>query len=92
MKNFAGITLWPYILLKKAGVYLHANTGPYYHFEYSALVLHELCHFRQQERLWVVGFYVLYVGEFLVNLVKYRGWMKAYRNISFEVDARKAEG
>ena len=78
MRNFAGITLWPYILLKGE-------------WTYGRLYRHELCHFRQQERLWIIGFYVLYVGEFLWNLVRYRSWMKAYLNISFEIEAREAE-
>lgn len=78
MRNFVAITLWPYILFR----------GPN---SYTAIWRHEFTHFRQQERLLVVGFYVAYVAEFLWNLLKYRSWMKAYYNISFEIKAREAE-
>ena len=35
----------------------------------------------------VEGFYMLYILEFLLALLYFCNWHKAYRNISFEVEA-----
>ena len=80
MSGFAGITLWPYILFRGF---------PY--SEETSLFRHEVCHFRQQERLWVIGFYVAYITEFIYKYLKKRDWMEAYMDISFEREAREAE-
>ena len=51
-------------------------------------IRHESIHTRQMLELWVLPFYVLYVGEWLVRLCM-RG--DAYRNISFECEAYSHE-
>lgn len=48
---------------------------------------HERIHFRQQLELLLIGFYLLYALEFLMNYLKLNDWTAAYRNISFEREA-----
>lgn len=45
---------------------------------------HEAIHWEQEKELLIVGFYLLYVIEFIVRLMMIRSWHKAYRSISFE--------
>ena len=52
---------------------------------------HEQEHVRQQEAEGNIVFKVKYSLEFIGNLIKYRSFSKAYRNISYEMEARKAE-
>ena len=52
---------------------------------------HEEKHVQQQREEGNIIFKIKYVYEFLVNYIKYRKFWKAYRNISFEVEARQAE-
>lgn len=55
------------------------------------LMRHELAHVRQVNRHGVIVFLVRYAVEFLRLLWKHRAFHEAYRNISFEVEARAAE-
>lgn len=48
---------------------------------------HECIHYEQEKELLYIGFYLLYVLEFIVKLLYYRKWHKAYRSISFEREA-----
>ena len=48
---------------------------------------HELIHFEQQKELFIVGFYCLYVHDYLKGMVKYRNKEKAYYRIRFEQEA-----
>ena len=49
---------------------------------------HERIHTRQMVELLFVGFYLLYVAEWLVRLISTKGNnYKAYRKISFEKEA-----
>ena len=48
---------------------------------------HELIHTAQQRELLYLPFFVWYVVEWLVLLVKYRDRMRAYYNIRFEQEA-----
>lgn len=54
------------------------------------LFRHELVHVEQQEREGVL-FYIRYICEYLKNLIKYKNHTRAYLNISYEIEARKAE-
>lgn len=51
------------------------------------LLVHEEIHSRQQKEMLVVFFFLWYGLEFLVRLIQYMNWDKAYRNISFEREA-----
>ena len=75
-----GICLWPFILFSEP-----RDRCP------ERLMRHELEHFYQAQRYLVIPFYVLYVGRWLVNLVKYRDTYLAYWRIGFEAQARQAE-
>lgn len=48
---------------------------------------HELIHCQQQLEWLYIPFYILYIGEWLWYLAKYRDSDKAYRSISFEREA-----
>lgn len=48
---------------------------------------HERIHAVQQKELLYVPFFIWYVLEWLVLLVKYRDWMEAYHHIRFEEEA-----
>ncbi len=73
------MAVWPFLFVKDRK-YIGATT-----------LNHEKIHFRQQiELLWVL-FFVWYVLEFLLRLVQYRNWHKAYYNISFEREAYRHE-
>ena len=94
-KDFAAITLWPFILCRKALRDVDVN--------------HELIHCRQQVEMLIAGcvlatvlaicgcgwwsllavpvFFWWYVTEWLVRLALYRSQWEAYHNISFEQEA-----
>ena len=48
---------------------------------------HELIHFEQQKELYIIGFYTLYVYDFLKGMVKYKDRTQAYYMIRFEQEA-----
>ena len=75
-KNFNGITLWPFVVLK------HHSLK-----EDAVFLNHERIHLRQQVELLVIFFYLWYGTEFLFRWAKYRNKSQAYRNISFEREA-----
>ncbi|MGY0039604.1 hypothetical protein [Pedobacter sp. NJ-S-72] len=53
----------------------------------TLLINHEKIHFYQQLELLILPFYILYVTNYLVNLIRFRNHSKAYFNISFEKEA-----
>ncbi len=48
---------------------------------------HERIHCKQQLEWLYVPFMLLYVAEWIVGMIRFRNWGKAYRNISFEREA-----
>ncbi len=52
---------------------------------------HELIHTAQIKELWYVGFYLVYLLEWFVRIIQYRGYVKGYFNISFEREAYRNE-
>ena len=74
--KIGAITIWPFIIYR----YPKELVNP-------VLVHHETIHIKQQEELFVIGFYLLYVYYWLKNLIKYRDSGKAYFNIPFEIEA-----
>ena len=49
---------------------------------------HEWIHIKQQRELWVIGFYILYVGFWLKNMIWNAQYpSQAYHNIPFELEA-----
>lgn len=52
---------------------------------------HEAIHWEQEKELLIIGFYILYVIEFLYRLIQVRNWHGAYRSISFEQECYHKE-
>ena len=75
-KGFIGITLFPFIFLKRKDLKHNAE-----------LVNHEKIHLQQQKELFVVFFYFFYGIEWFLKFLKYRNGFLAYKNISFEREA-----
>lgn len=76
-----GMVVFPFILLAERR-YRHD----------PVLLNHERIHYRQAVELLVVGFYLLYLAEFLVRWVQYGNRRRAYYEISFEREAYRHEG
>jgi len=71
------ITLFPFIILSEEVDEYTMN--------------HELIHFEQQKELFVVGFYALYVYDFIRGMIKYKNKDMAYYLIRFEQEAYNYE-
>ena len=82
-KNIVGITLFPFIFVKDT--YYNSLTEE----KKKTLLNHETIHFHQQKELFIIGFYLWYLIEWLIKLFKYKG--ESYNNISFEREAYKNE-
>ena len=54
-------------------------------------IIHEKEHIRQQEEDGI-KFYFRYFYELVVNLIKYRSYREAHRNISYEIEAFEEAG
>ena len=81
MKNYAGITLAPNLILFQAS---KENVS-------DRLIRHELCHAQQMRRYGIFKFYVLYIAYYFAGLIKYKNHWDAYRSIPFEIEAEEAE-
>ncbi|KLT64670.1 hypothetical protein [Pedobacter sp. BMA] len=72
----AGMAIFPFILLKSK--------------RYKAdkeIINHERIHLRQQLELLILPFYLLYLINYLINLIRFKDHDLAYRNIIFEKEA-----
>jgi hypothetical protein len=70
------MALFPFILVKEEGM-----AGD------TVLINHERIHLRQQAELLVIPFYILYLLNYLFNLLIYRSHHQAYMQIVFEREA-----
>jgi hypothetical protein len=77
---YSAMALWPFILVKKKEMRHDA-----------VLINHERIHHHQQLEMGIVLFYIIYLINYLYNLVKYRAHYKAYREIIFEREAYSME-
>ncbi len=75
-KSFHAITIWPFIILKDKNL------------QYDEVVInHEKIHLKQQlELLWII-YFIWYLAEFSINLLRYGDFMRSYYQISFEKEA-----
>ncbi len=48
---------------------------------------HECIHYEQEKELWFIGFYLLYIIDFVLAMLYFWNWRKAYRNVTFEREA-----
>ena len=79
--SIGGITLFPFIILREK-----------YKNNPKNIIRHESIHIKQQIEMLVIPFYVVYLLNYIFNLVYYRLDVKrAYRNISFEREAYENE-
>lgn len=76
----AGMTLYPFILV-------NSHTAKHD----KVLLYHEKIHLRQQLEMLFIFFYLAYLINYLINLIKYKNHQKAYLNIIFEREAYKNE-
>ena len=72
-----GITLFPFIFIRGEGD--------------DRLINHESIHIAQYSELFVVGFFLLYIWDFIHGLIKYKNYNDAYRSIKFEREAYSFE-
>lgn len=74
-KGYKAMALWPFVFVRSK-------------YEDGGMadkdIRHETIHFKQQEELLVIPFYVWYLCEWIIRLFQ-KG--NAYRNISFEQEA-----
>lgn len=56
-----------------------------------SVIRHELVHQAQMDRHGIIMFYLIYLKDYFVNLVKYRSHWEAYMNIPFEIEAYDKE-
>lgn len=72
----AGMAIFPFVLIK------------YPELKHDKQIInHELIHLRQQLELLILPFFLLYISNYLFNLIKYRNHERAYKNIVFEREA-----
>ncbi|MCC8410929.1 hypothetical protein LJ707_18460 [Mucilaginibacter sp. UR6-1] len=76
----AGMALYPFILVNNKDAVNDAT-----------LLNHERIHLKQQREMLVIFFYIAYLLNYFINLIKYCNHHKAYLNIVFEREAYKNE-
>lgn len=74
-KGFKAVMLFNIVFVR--------NGSNFFAQDYS----HESIHVEQAKELFWIPFYLWYLIEYLIRLVKYRSLRKAYKNISFEREA-----
>ena len=67
------ITLFPFIFIKDGGD--------------DRLINHESIHAAQYRELFVIGFYLVYMWDFIVGFIKFKSGREAYYTIRFEKEA-----
>jgi hypothetical protein len=72
----SAIALYPFVFVRNKALWKD-----------RVLVNHEKIHLRQQIEMLILVFYLFYVVEFLIRLIRYRSRYEAYKNISFEREA-----
>ena len=75
-KNYVGLSLWPFIILKNEELKKDL-----------VLLNHEKIHLKQQQELFILPFYLLYVMEWIMRSLIELDFYKGYQNISFEREA-----
>ncbi|MBK9108787.1 MAG: hypothetical protein IPM92_10580 [Saprospiraceae bacterium] len=75
-KFAAGITLWPFVILRN-----HALK------ENAVFLNHEKIHLKQQAELLIVFFYLWYGIEYVAHWCRLKNKKQAYYRISFEREA-----
>ena len=84
-KGTDGITLFPFIFLRKSYVDRLAD------WNLKILINHESIHLKQQTELGIVFFYLWYFLEYCIRVVLIGNTDAAYRKICFEKEAYENE-
>jgi hypothetical protein len=71
--NARAITLFPFIFIRDEGD--------------EKLIRHESIHIAQYRELFVIGFLLIYLYDFVHGFIKYRNYSDAYKSIRFEREA-----
>lgn len=79
-KNYNGLAVYPFIFLKNKSL-----------SDNYILINHERIHLKQQLELLWVFFFIWYILEFCIHLIRLRNWNRAYHTISFEKEAYQNE-
>lgn len=75
IKNITGITIIPFILIRKKLKY----------YKKYKVLNHNKIHFLQKLETLIIGFYIIWAVNFIINLVIYKlDFKKSIRNICFE--------
>lgn len=53
----------------------------------AVIINHEKIHTAQMKELGYVFFYIIYVIEWIIRIIQYRGYYEGYKHISFEREA-----
>jgi len=72
----SGMAIFPFVFVKYAKLKYNKQ-----------IVNHELIHLRQQIELLIIPFFILYIFNYLINILRYKNHDQAYRNIVFELEA-----
>lgn len=75
-KTFNALTIWPFIILRDKDLK-----------QDKMVINHEKIHLRQQIELLWFFYFIWYLAEFSINLLRYRDFMKSYYKIGFEKEA-----
>ena len=79
-KGYNGLAIFPFVVLRRKALKLN-----------KVVLNHERIHLIQQKELLIIPFYIWYIAEFFIRLLRHRNWHIAYRNISFEREAYRNE-
>lgn len=77
-KGYRSITLWPF------GIYFAKEI----YMQNERIINHEKIHWRQQQELLGIFFYLWYFIEWIVRIIS-PPWDTAYKDISFEREAKQ---
>jgi|TARA_R110000744_G_scaffold32112_2_gene75188 hypothetical protein len=75
--SVSAIALFPFIVIRDELTPVQMN--------------HELIHFEQQKELYIIGFYILYVYDYMKGVLRYKNKDLAYRSIRFEQETYSNE-
>ena len=73
---YSAMAIYPFILVKRKEF-----------SENAVLINHERIHHRQQLELLIIPVYLVYLLNYVVNLIRYRNHYRAYKEIIFEREA-----
>ena len=79
-RGYRAITLWPF------GIYVSEDR----YIQNKRILNHEKIHWKQQKEMLGIFFYLWYFVEWIIRIIT-PPWNTAYKDISFEGEAKKNE-